>query len=296
MSESVLIDGLDLPEGPAVDVDGNFYCSEVMAGQITRVDGGRAGGKREIFSVTGGGSNGTAFGPDGCLYVMNNGGRTWGDGDHQLVRVPDNPGGSVERIDRSGNVEQIYTECDGTPLDAPNDIVFDDQGNFYFTDTRGRFGAEAGMVYFASMDGRSIRRIMEGIPYPNGIALTDDGSTLIVGQTRPGRLLASSIKSPGEIGPRSVYAKMPDDAHTDGMAFDSAGWLLVTSPNSPQIAVFDENAKYVESITTEDPHTTNVVFGGPDFSTLYVTESSRGRGRVVTMPWRRPGMRLHGQR
>lgn len=294
MASQVLVEGLELPEGPCFDAAGDFYVTEVVGGQIRRVRGGRPDGGDEVFAHVPG-ALGAAFGPDGKLYVMAVGGVEWVDGEDKPRSRADSTGGSITCIDANGEVKALYTHGeDGTPL-RPNDVVFGPDGNFWFTDTR------AGYVYFATIDGKTIRRVMEGVAFPNGIAMTEDGKTLIVGEARPGqpgvigpgRMLAAQILGPGELGPRSVYAVMPDNAHTDGMAFDSAGWLLVASQNSPRLVVFDESGQYVESVPTEDTLTTNVAFGGPDMSTLYITESSRGKGRVVLTPWRRPGVKLH---
>jgi gluconolactonase len=299
--EEVLLDDLDLPEGPCFDAAGDFHVCEVAGGRVTRVPGGRPDAGHEVIATVPG-ANGAAFGPDGHQYVMSNGGVEWVAGEgHKLRPRSDNQGGRVVRVTAEGRVETVYDECDGVPLSGPNDVAFDPDGNFWFTDTRGRFGPRAGNVYFATVDGKTIRRVLEGVPSPNGIAVTEDGATLIIGESRPdqagvvgpGRMSAASILGPGRLGPPSVYAVMPGNAHTDGMAFDAAGWLLVASQNTPQIAVFDDRGRYVESIRTEDPVTTNLAFGGDDMSTLYVTESSRGKGRVVLLPWKRPGIKMH---
>ena len=44
-------------------------------------------------------------------------------------------GGRIQTVDpATGTVTDLYTECDGRPLLAPNDLVFDAHGGFYFTD------------------------------------------------------------------------------------------------------------------------------------------------------------------
>src|SRR6202034_406709 len=98
----------------------------------------------------GGGPNGAAVGPDGALYVCNNGGR-FADGNWR--------GGWIERVDlESGAVDVLYREHDGRRLSGPNDIVFDQQGCFWFTDT-GKFQGrlrDVGSVYYAAADGSSL--------------------------------------------------------------------------------------------------------------------------------------------
>lgn len=113
--------------------------------------------------------NGAAIGPDGKVYICNNGGFRW----HQHPQAgliptgqPDDySGGRIERLDlTTGRIETLYTECNGTPLKSPNDLVSDTHGGFYFTDlgkSRPR-EIDRGAVYHAKADGSFI----EAVAYP----------------------------------------------------------------------------------------------------------------------------------
>src|SRR6201999_373342 len=63
--------GLRFPEGPVAMDDGSVIVVEMAAGAITRVT---PDGKKHVIATPGGGPNGLAIGPDGALYVCNNGG------------------------------------------------------------------------------------------------------------------------------------------------------------------------------------------------------------------------------
>src|ERR1700731_5059401 len=63
--------GLRFPEGPVAMADGSVILGEIAGGAVTRV--APDGGKTAIGSA-GGGPNGLARGPDGALYLCNNGG------------------------------------------------------------------------------------------------------------------------------------------------------------------------------------------------------------------------------
>src|SRR5690606_290903 len=114
----------------------------------------------------------------------------------------DYQGGSIQRVDlSSGKVDTLYTECDGVPLHGPNDIVFDDKGGFWFTDFGKTFEDRIlrGAVYYATRDGRSIRRAAHPVLTPNGVGLSPDGATLYVTETETSRLWSYPITGPGEL-------------------------------------------------------------------------------------------------
>lgn len=124
--------------------NGSVLVAEIRSGTIARID---PDGSVSRIAKTGGGPNGLAVGPEGLLYVCNNGGSLWSDTPDGLSvpgatlavgpnQPPDYRGGSVQVLDvSSGELRTLYTECDGHPLRAPNDLVFDRHGGFYFTDS-----------------------------------------------------------------------------------------------------------------------------------------------------------------
>ena len=91
--------------------------------------------------------------PDGAFYLCNNGGSRYvegtsmGQGPH-----PDYKFGSIQRIDpQTGEHTTLYTACNGHKLSAPNDLVFDGHGGFYFTNLGKRYARhrDYGGVYYA---------------------------------------------------------------------------------------------------------------------------------------------------
>src|SRR5262249_50812184 len=125
-------------EGPVAMADGSVILTDIRNRRCPRV---APDGKVTIFSDNGGGPNGLAVGPDGALYCTNNGGSRYvegvsmGQGPH-----PDYKHGSIQRLDaKTGAATTLYIECAGHKLSAPNDIVFDKEGGFYFTDLGKRY-------------------------------------------------------------------------------------------------------------------------------------------------------------
>jgi gluconolactonase len=300
MSETIIATGLEFPEGPVCDRDGTVYVVEIRGGRVRKI---APDGALSVFAQPGGGPNGAARGADGTLYVTNNGGFAWHEG-LPIGPAPDYETGRIERINAQGNVQRLYTTCDGMRLSAPNDLVFDAEGNFYFTDPVHRNPQvreslnvptkRQGSVYYATPDGKQIRRVATNLQHPNGIGLTPDGKTLLVAETFAASLCAFPLRAPGELGERRPFGSLPKGYYPDGFCLDEEGYVLVGGVLGGGIVVFDPNGTQVELIACTDRVVTNVAFGGPSYMTLYITES--GLGRVVTREWPRRGLMLFPER
>ena len=125
----VVATGLRFPEGPVAMADGSVILGEIAGGTVTRV---APDGTKSTITAAGGGPNGLARGPDGALYLCNNGGAEYATGSFLATGPAKNyQCGYVQRIDpRTGEMRILYSQCGGHKLSAPNDIVFDRQGGF----------------------------------------------------------------------------------------------------------------------------------------------------------------------
>lgn len=299
----ILAENLEFPEGPVVMSDGSVVVVEMRAGKITRV---AADGKVSTVCDIGGGPNGLALGPGGKLYVCNNGGVKWLQRGGEWLPIgseqPDYTGGRIEILDPdTGKAERLYEECNGRPLGAPNDIVFDGEGNFWFTDP-GRFcryDRDQGAVFWARGDGSEIKRVITPLDRPNGIGLSPDGSRLYVSDTPSGRLWAWDITGPGTIhkyGHPGVAGGWLVGATGDVSRFDSlkvtaSGRICVATLAKGGITEFWPDGGRQRHHPIPDAHTTNIAFGGDDLRTAYITCS--GHGWLVKTRWHEPGLRLH---
>ena len=296
--------GLEFPEGPVALSDGSVLVVEIKRGTLTRV---AADGKTTVVARCGGGPNGAAMGPDGKVYVCNNGGFEW----HSLggLTIPGNQaadygGGRIQRVDLgTGKVEDLYTACDGHPLRGPNDLVFDGAGGFWFTDhgkLRERDRDRTG-VFYARADGSRIREVIFPLDAPNGIGLSPDGQRLYVAETWTGRVWSWELTGPGELyagpgfgpGGGTLLVGLPGYQLFDSLAVDGDGNVCVATLVTGAITVVAPSGEVLDQVTTGDPLTTNVCFGGKDLRTAYITCS--GTGRLVATDWPRPGLRLHHQ-
>jgi gluconolactonase len=254
---TVLASGFATLESPAFDRHGNLFFVDWERHSIMR----RApAGKIEEFYNTGGVPAGLAFHPDGSLWVAEE-----GDNIHGLLRItPD------------GDAAVVVDSFEGTPLNGANDLVFDRDGNVYFSDPW-RTSAEnpTGGFYRCTIDGE-LQQLDSGLAFPNGVALTHDGQYVILAETYRNRLLRYRIERDGSVGPREVWAETTLPSGPDGMAFAEDGNLYVAHHGGGTVDVFAPDGKQISTIEVPGTHVTNVAFGGKDRKTLVITECETG--------------------
>jgi gluconolactonase len=286
--------GLRFPEGPIAMPDGSVILVEMFGPRLTRV---LPDGSKQTIATIPGGPNGAAIGPDGAVYLCNNGGVfTPMEFAGLVFPGPFEPesyiGGCIQRVDiDSGKVTTLYTECDGDPLRGPNDIVFDAFGGFYFTDhgIRTEHSADRTGIYYALPDGSSITRVIHPVDSPNGIGLSPDGTKLYYAETHTGRLFQRTVSGPGQIEPAMpldlsiVLHGFPGIQMLDSLGVDNAGNICVAVlADQAGIAVIAPSGQEIARVLTGDLITTNVCFSA-DGATAFITASSTGR--LLTTSW-----------
>ena len=288
MDVQVVCDSLDFPEGPVALADGSVIVCEMRSKLVTRVT---PEGRREVLVETGGTPNGAAIAPDGALIICNSGGSAFAPESYR--------GGRIERYDlRTGELVTLYEACDGVRLSAPNDLVFDRQGGFWFTDYphSDAISRRHGGLFYARPDGSAISRQRDRLLTPNGVGLSPDESVVYVADTEPGRLWAFDVAEPGILKPAEwfapgrVVAKTPGCQLLDSLAVEEGGKVCVGALFPGGISIFDPEGA-LEQIALPDPFCTNICFGGADMRDAWVTGS--GSGKLFKLRWPRPGHRLN---
>ena len=116
---TLVAEGLQFPEGPIAMADGSVVLVEIERGTLTRV---APDGTQSIIAKVGGGPNGAAIGPDGAVYLCNNGG-SFTYFQMEGINVPgptpsDHKGGSIQRVDpKTGEVKTLWV---GDLVSAPS--------------------------------------------------------------------------------------------------------------------------------------------------------------------------------
>ena len=299
MEFEVVAEGLRFPEGPVVMSDGSVIVVEIESKKITRCWGN---GKKEVIAEPGGGPNGLAIGPDGALWVCNNGGFIYHERDGLLIPghcPPDYSGGRIERVDLStGKVEVVADQCDGHPLKGPNDLVFDKAGNLYFTDLGKSYPRhrDTGGLYFLPEGSDTVQTFDYNQISPNGIGLSPDEQTVYFADTMTARVWAYDLERPGvpkEANPFStgrVVAGMPDLRYFDSLAISAAGNVCVATILQGGITTVKPDGSH-SHIAFPDPFVTNIAFGGDDMMDAYITLS--GTGQLIKCRWPEPGLKLN---
>jgi gluconolactonase len=260
----VVSQGHRFTEGPVVNEQGELFFTDIPNNRIHKVS---VDGKVSVFAENTGGANGLKFGPDGKLYAC-------ADRKKQIVAY-----------DPSGRNSVVAEDVNS------NDLVVSHKGDIYLSDHGNK------QIWLVSKDDRK-QIVDKGIARPNGLALSPDQTLLLVDDTAGQFVYSFQIQPDGSLADKQRYfhLHMPDaatESGADGMAVDTNGTLYVTTAVGLQ---FCDQAGRVNGIINKPQRAwlSNVAFGGPDLSYLYVTCGDKVYRRKTktkgVLSWKEPFM------
>ena len=239
---SVLLDDLVIGESPRWHDDRLWFAhwgtGEIVAAELDGTSGVVAEGPPGLgWSVD--------WLPDGRLLVT---------GEELMRREPD--GSMVRHADLTRIANHGW-----------NEIVVDGRGNTYLNGMGFRFGAEEfrpGIIALVTPDG-SARQVADGIAFPNGMVVTQDGSTLIIAESFAGKLTAFDIVEDGSLSNRRDWAI---GVGPDGICIDAEGAIWTGSGGAGCVRI-GEGGEILDRVEL-DLMPFACMLGGPDGSTLFI--------------------------
>ncbi len=178
----------------------------------------------------------------------------------------------------TGQRTTIAANYQGRMFNSPNDVTVAENGTVYFTDPNfqraNRPDEMSGKTGVFRITDGVISLIDDTIRQPNGIELSPDGRTLYVGGNASGTIYEYPVNADGSTGPRSDFASL---GGTDGGTVDCAGNVYQTTYGDGKVHVFSPAGQPLGTISAGRA-ATNVAFGGPDRTTLYITSGTPSSG------------------
>jgi gluconolactonase len=251
-------------EGPTVDFYGNLYFTMLSGENIMQL---KTNGQLNVW--------GKSACPNGQIIIPN--------GEHLVC---DSKLGKVLRFSSDGQLMGAVSgeTCAGIKVNVPNDLLMDDDGKLYFTDSIRQQGA----VFCIAQNGDE-RLIASGLDYPNGLVLSNDKKNLFVAESYQNRIISIPLNDAGEAaGDVKVFIDLPQHPSgnpignlPDGIAMNSQSMMAIAHYGMAAVQLISSTGDLIETIDTGLACTSNVYF--LDDQTLIVTGGSNepGPGAVL---------------
>lgn len=242
-----VVDGIDFGEGPRWHL-GRLWFSDFYQGTISSVGHDR---RRRVEVEYDGRPSGLGWLPDGRLLFVS-----------MLDR-------RVMRRETDGSIVE-HADLDGIATGFCNDMVVGPLGNAYV----GNFGFDfeggeppaAATLAIVWADG-TVTAAADELRFPNGSVITDDGSTLIVGESMGARYTAFTITNDRGLTDRRIWAEVPGMA-PDGCTIDADGAIWFADALGSQVVRVLEGGEITHRLPTPD-NVYACMLGGVDGRTLF---------------------------
>ena len=262
-TETVVAEGFSYLEGPRWR-DGRLFASDFYTHRVLSFG---PGGDVEVVATLNTQPSGLGWLPDGSLLVAEMGAR-------QVTRVVDGR-------------QSVYADLTDHATWDLNDLLVDATGrayvgNFGFDLMHGAVPRLADLVCIDT--DRSVRVVAPDLNFPNGMALTDDGHTMIVAESFGQRLTAFDVRDDGTLANKRCWASFGEvptatqdldsmlaqvTSAPDGICLDAEGCVWFADGFAQRLVRVREGGQIVEEIATPES-VFACMLGGPDGRTLFV--------------------------
>ncbi len=260
--------GFGDPESPNFDHESNLYICEYKSNRISRIT---PDGEKNVIAKIGLKNNGLIIDADGDFYIG------------------DAVGCAVYFLGIDGTMRLVANRNHlDKPFIGPNDFTWDNRGRLYMTDPKGSsINNPIGTVYYFD-EHEQVHCAADSLSFPNGLTFSNDFHYLYLAETHKFRLLRFKVSPDGLLTNRKVFVDLGEKVWPDGMKCDDQGNLWVALWTEAAIWCFNSSGKKIASIKIpgQDPHPTNIIFGGTQRKTAYITVTDGDNGKIysITMP------------
>ena len=192
------------------------------------------------------------FLPDGSLLVMSS------------------SDGLLKRREPDGTLV-TYADLSNFNYHSWNEVVVDGRGNIYVNCVAFDFMKTEkfvpGIIVLITPNGE-IRKVADGLAFPNGMAITPDNSTLIVAESYGNKLSSFKISANGDLSERKVWAEIGND-HPDGICLDAEGAIWYADVGNKHCVRVEEGGKVLQTVEV-DRRCFACILGGNDRTILFI--------------------------
>lgn len=238
-------------EGPAFDKKGNLYVVNFQKdGTIGLV---KPSGEVELFITLPEGStaNSIQFDRKGVMYLA------------------DFTGHNVLKVEMKTRAVNVYVHSD--QFNQPNDLCINSKDQLYASDPNWK--ESTGKIWRIDAGGKATL-LTDSMGTTNGIELSPDEKTLYVNESVQRKIWAFDVDQNGDISNKRLFVEFPDFGF-DGMKCDKKGNLYVTRYGKGTVVVLTPEGKLVREVALKGKNCSNLVFGGRDGKTVFVTLQDR---------------------
>lgn len=238
-------------EGPAFDKKGNLYVVNFQKdGTIGLI---KPDGKVVLFLTLPDGStaNSIQFDTHGNMFLA------------------DFTGHNVLKVETKSKKVTVHAHRDD--FNQPNDLCINKKNQIFASDPNWK--ASTGKIWRIDPDGKSTL-LADDMGTTNGIELSPDEKTLYVNESVQRKVWAFDVDASGNISNKRLFAEFPDFGF-DGMKCDKKGNLYIARWGKGSIVVLSPDGKQIREVFLKGKGCSNLVFGGKDGKTVFVTLQDR---------------------